>query len=71
MHMNKILQRAGDQEILLLQAQLFTCLFLIIRIENFGYIFSCDFIFHRAKKVTPVEILKIKPFGCLGFPQPE
>src|SRR6516162_10550920 len=66
-----VLQRAGDEEVLLSEAQPLAGLRLVIRIENLGQGFRFDFLVYRAVVVACVEVPEIE--GLYGFaaPQPQ
>src|SRR5215472_4910266 len=64
-----VLQRAGDEEVLLSEAQALARLRLVVRIENLGQSFRFDFLVYRTVIVTGVEVLEIE--GLYGFALPQ
>ncbi len=64
-----VLDRAGHEEILLLQAQLLALHLLVVGVEDFGNVFRIDLILHRPVIIAPVEIGEVEGLGRLGAPQ--
>src|SRR6516225_10980982 len=64
-----VLQRAGDEEVLLSEAQALARVRLVVRIENLGQGFRFDFLVYRAVVVAGVEIPEIE--GLYGFALPQ
>jgi len=55
-----ILQRAGDKEVLLTQAQFFARKHIVVRIEDFGQVFGEHLVFHRVDIRPFVEIIEVE-----------
>src|SRR5215472_2400489 len=64
-----VLQRAGDEKVLLREAQPLARFRLVVRIQNLGQGFRCHFLAYRAVIVTGVEVLEIE--GLYGFALPQ
>ena len=66
-----VLNRAGDEEVLLLQAQFLSFKHVVIGVEDFGQILRQDFVGHRVHVRTAIEIIQVELFRRLGRPEPE
>ena len=66
-----VLQGAGDEEILLPQAQRLALELLVVGIENLGDVLGLDLLRHRAEVVAHVEVGEIEALRRLGAPQPQ
>ena len=66
---NDVLKRAGYEEVLLCQPQLFTGFRFVIRIKNLGDGFRYDLLVHRAVVIADIERLEIERFSGLSLPQ--
>ena len=66
-----VLQRAGDEEILLLEAQLLAAQLLVVRVEDLAEVLRRDLLVHRAVVVAAVEDREIERLGRLRAPQPQ
>jgi hypothetical protein len=64
-----VLQRTGDKEVLLLQAQLLALDLLVIRIQHLGDVLRGDLLVDRAPVIAAVEGGEIERLGRLGTPQ--
>ena len=64
-----VLQRAGDEEILLLEPKFFALDRLVVGIENLGEILRDDFFVHCAIVVATVEHLEIERLWRFSAPQ--
>ncbi len=64
-----VLDRAGDEEILLLQAQTLAFQLLVVGVEDLGDRFRGDFLLDRAVIVPAVEIGEVKGLRGLRTPQ--
>ena len=69
MQADHVLQRAGDEEILLRQPQSLARFGLVIRIEHFGDGFRYDFFVYRAVVIADVKRFEIERFGGFRLPQ--
>ena len=69
MQSDHVLQRAGDEEVLLRQPQLLAGFRLVVRIEHLGDGFRRDLLVHGAVVVADVERFEIEGLGGLGLPQ--
>ena len=69
MQADHVLERAGDEEILLRQPQSLARLGLVVRIEHLGDGFRYDLLVHRAVVIADVERFEIEGFGGLRLPQ--
>ncbi len=69
MIIDKVLDRAGNHEILLLEPQAFSSHGIIIGIKDLGNVFCFYLLFHRAVEIPPVEVLKIKALCGFCLPQ--
>ena len=64
-----VLQRAGDEEVLLLQPQLLARLGLVVGVEHLGDVLGDHLVLDRAVVVADVEGRKSKDSQRLGLPQ--
>ncbi len=60
---------AGALEVLLHQAQLFTCRVVVVRIQHFGQFFGVDTLLLCAQEITVVEFCQVKRMRVAGLPQ--
>ncbi len=67
-HVQHVLQRTGDEEVLLQQAQLLTDLWLVVRVEHLGYRLRDDFLLDRLVVLAGVEGLDFKRLDRFGAP---
>ena len=65
-----VLHRAGDEEVLLAQAQLAAGVDAVVGIENLGQVLGHDLVFHRLDVGAAAEILEVEVVGGSGRPQP-
>ena len=66
-----VLQRAGHEEELLLEAQLLALDRLVVGVEHLGDVLGDDLPVHRAVVVAAVEHGEVEGFRRFGAPQPE
>ncbi|MNM92764.1 hypothetical protein D3C81_1051080 [compost metagenome] len=66
-----VLQRAGHEEVLLLQPQLLALLGFVIGVEHLGKVLRRHFLVHRAQVIAPVEGVEVERLGGLRAPQPQ
>ena len=71
MEADHVLQRAGDEEELLLQAQPLAGLGLVVRIEHLGDRFRCDLLVDGAVVVADVEAVEVERLRGFRLPQPQ
>jgi hypothetical protein len=71
MNPEHVLQRARDEEVLLLQPKLLALLQPVVRIQHFREVLRLDLPLHRAAVVAFVERGEIERLGRFGLPQPE
>jgi hypothetical protein len=64
-----VLERAGNEEVLLHEAQFFTGRGFIIWIENFGDGLRCYLFFDGAIVVSDIKGFEVKGFDGLCFPE--
>ncbi len=64
-------ERAADEEVLLLQAQLLALHRLVVRVEDFAQVLGDHLLIDRAVVVAAVEDLEVEGFGGFCFPQPQ
>ena len=64
-----VLQRARDEEVLLLEPELLALQGLVVRIEHLGQVFRDDLPVHGAVVVAAVEHREVERFRRLGAPQ--
>ena len=68
---NHVLQRAGNEKILLFKPQAFALFRLIIRVKDLGEIGGGDIFLDSTVVITLVEYPEAKQARCLGLPQPQ
>ena len=66
-----VLQRAGDEEVLLRQPQALADLRLVVRIEHLAQGLRDHLLAHRTVIVADVEVLEIEGLDRLALPQPQ
>ena len=64
-----VLDRAGDEEVLLLETQLLAAQLFVIRIEHLAQVLRGDFLIHGAVIVAAVEGGEVERLGRLRAPQ--
>ena len=64
-----VLQRAGDEEILLFEAQLLAAQLLVVRIEDLAEVLRDDLLVDGAVVIAAVEAGEVEGFRRLGAPQ--
>lgn len=68
-HANHILHGAGDEEILLAQAQGLAGHRLIVGVEHFADVLGHNHVIHGAVEIAGVEGLQVEGLAGLRFPQ--
>ncbi len=66
-----ILQGTGNEEIFLLEAELFAIKYVVVGVEDLGEVFGQNLVGDGIDIFAAIEIVEVKIGGCFGRPQTE